>query len=107
MANHSIVYNARIIGIVEKNGRCRVDLYVEGEDYADRAFYPAAVDLEEDPKKARQILADIEKIDPSELNDFVIEDFSGVSRKTGRAFRICKLVGVFDRSGMAQAGNDV
>ncbi len=92
MANHSFITDTQVIGIHEsQNGRVTIDLYCPTELYPDRRFYPAAID-EDDPKKARQLINEVEGIPPGEKKSFLIEDFSGVSRKTGRPFRICRYI---------------
>ncbi len=95
---HQIVYDAKILGIVEKDGRVRVDLYCPDQAYGDQAFFPATIDMQENPKLARGIIAQLENIGPDELNDFVVEDFSGVARKTGRPFRITRFISLFQNS---------
>ena len=113
MANHSVIYDAQIIGIHETdNGRVTIDLYCASEGFPEQRFYPAVLENESAPEK-RRILIDLEKIGPDEVNNFLIEDFSGVSRKTGRAFRICKFISLFQVPGeekkpnLKAAGNDV
>ena len=91
--SHSIVYGGRVVGVHEtEKGRVTIDIYCPDGNFPEQRFFPAVLDTG-NPKQDRHYLQIIEALEPDKPVDFIVEDFSGVSSKNGRPFRICKFQG--------------